>query len=154
MSFGLVFSGDLVVVPFDLLLVFGFDPGGGLSFSGFLLYFIVTFLVEFKVDRFAGHTGFVGFGEVDVEGLIYGGFVGDGVVTVGLKVEVVVSTVIACVVRFDSIPRYLSGILVPIIILFCLDWKGWYANVVPSLEVKNTLGLYVWDGSSMVIFPL
>ena len=25
--------------------------------------------------------------------------------------------------------------------------------MVPSLEVKNTLGLYVWDVSSMVIFP-
>ena len=109
--------------------------------------------MEFEVDRFAGHTGSVGLGEVDVEGLVYGGFVGDGVVTVGLKIEVVVSTVIACVVRFDSIPRYLSGILVPIIILDLLDRKGWWANVVPSLEVKNTLGLYVWDDSSMVIFP-
>ena len=73
--------------------------------------------MEFEVDRFAGHTGSVGLGEVDVEGLVYGGFVGDGVVTVGLEVGAVVSTAIACVVKQDSIPRYLSGILVPIIIL-------------------------------------
>ena len=96
--------------------------------------------MEFEVDRFAGHTGSVGLGEVDVEGLVYGGFVGDGVVTVGLEVEAVVSTAIACVVKQDLVPRYLSGILVPIIKL-------------PSLEVKNTLGLYVWDDSSMVSFP-
>ena len=109
--------------------------------------------MEFEVDRFAGHTGFVGLGEVDVEGLVYGGFVGDGVVTVGLEVEAVVSTAIACVVKQDLVPRYLSGILVLIIILDLLDRKGWWANVVPSLEVKNTLGLYVWDDSSMVSFP-
>ena len=92
-------------------------------------------------------------GEVDVEGLVYGGFVGGGVVTLGLEVGAVVSTAIAFVVKPDSIPRYLSGILVPIVIWDLLDRKGWWANVVPSLEVKNTLGLYVWDGSSMVIFP-
>ena len=40
--------------------------------------------MKFEVDRFAGHTGSVGLGEVDVEGLVYGGFVGDGVVTVEL----------------------------------------------------------------------
>ena len=109
--------------------------------------------MEFEVDRSTGHIGFVGVGEVDVEGLVYGGSVGDGVVTEGLEVEAVVSTAIACVVKQDLVPRYLSGILVPIIKLDLLDRKGWWANVVPSLEVKNTVGLYVWDDSSMVSFP-
>ena len=108
--------------------------------------------MEFEVDRFARHTGSVGLGEVDVEGLVYGGFVGDGVVTEGLDVGADVSTAIACVVKFDSIPRYLSGILVPIVIWDLLDRKWWWANVVPSLEVKNTLGLYVWEDSSMGSF--
>ena len=81
--------------------------------------------MEFEVDRFAGHTGFVGLGEVDVEGLVYGGFVGDGVVTLGLEVGAVASTAIACIVKHDLVPRYLSGILVPIVIWDLLDWKGW-----------------------------
>ena len=109
--------------------------------------------MDFEIDRFAGHTGFVGLGEIDVEGLVYGGAVGDGVITEGLEVGAVVSAAIACVITQDLIPRYLSGILVPIVIWDLLDRKGWWANVVPSLEVKNTIGLYVWDGSSMVIFP-
>ena len=86
--------------------------------------------MEFEVDRFAGHTGFVGLGEVDVEGLVYGGFVGDGVVTLGLEVGAVVSTAIACVVKQDLVPRYLSGILVLIIILDLLDRKGWWCLCV------------------------
>ena len=46
--------------------------------------------MEFEVDRFARHTGSVGLGEVDVEGLVDAGFVGAGVVTEGLEVEAVV----------------------------------------------------------------
>ena len=78
--------------------------------------------MEFEVDRFAGHTGFVGLGEVDVEGLVYGGAVGDGVVgeevvTEELEVGAVVSVTIACVVKQDLISRYLSAIRPQIMIL-------------------------------------
>ena len=37
--------------------------------------------------------------------------------------------------------KYLYGIMPPMITSVCPDRKGWFANVVPSFEVKNTSGL-------------
>ena len=68
-SFGLVFPGDLVLFLFGLLLLFGVDPGGGLSFPGFLLDFIVICPVLFEFDVVFVFMMFVFFFSLSWSGL-------------------------------------------------------------------------------------
>ena len=53
----------------------------------------------------------------------------------------VVSVIIPLLVFVPCGVKYLFGIKPPMMTFVCPDRKGWFANVVPSFEVKNTFGL-------------